>query len=279
MDRFDPDRPDFTPYGFTCVRWQPARMTRFDRHNEIELNLLEQGQLTYLIGGETVVVPAGRLALFWAGLPHRTLEFEGLADYLVVTIPLAWFLQWRLSDHLVQAVLQGEVLLEPDAGQLAADRLRFETWTADLLAGSEERRRIALLELEGRLRRLALSVGEQGAGAAVIDQPLLGRAEAMAAYVAQHFTAPLTADEVGRHVGLHPNYAMVLFRKAFGTTLNRYLTQHRLSHAQRLLVTTSDRILDIAFRSGFGSLSRFNEAFRQSCGCTPGEYRRLHRVP
>jgi AraC-like DNA-binding protein len=37
-------------------------------------------------------------------------------------------------------------------------------------------------------------------------------------------------------------------------------------------------ILNIALSSGFGSLSRFNEAFRQAFGCTPREYRKLHRL-
>ena len=100
----------------------------------------------------------------------------------------------------------------------------------------------------------------------------------MACFIAQNYTQPLTAETIGQHVGLHPNYAMALFQQTFGTTLIKYVTQHRLSHAQRLLVTTKDLIVNIAFGSGFGSLSRFNEAFRQSFGCTPREYRRLHEA-
>ncbi len=98
----------------------------------------------------------------------------------------------------------------------------------------------------------------------------------MACFIAQNYTQPLTAETIGQHVGLHPNYAMSLFQRTFGTTLMRYVTQQRLSHAQRLLLTTRESITNIAFGSGFGSLSRFNEAFRQSFGCTPREYRRLH---
>jgi AraC-like DNA-binding protein len=71
---------------------------------------------------------------------------------------------------------------------------------------------------------------------------------------------------------------MDVFQRTFGTTLLKYVTQHRLSHAQRLLVTTEDLILNIALKSGFGSLSRFNEAFRQAFGCTPREYRRTHCI-
>jgi len=56
MARLDPNRPDFSPYGFSCVRWTPTTMSRCDRHNEIELNLLEGGSLVYLMGGQKVTV-------------------------------------------------------------------------------------------------------------------------------------------------------------------------------------------------------------------------------
>ena len=71
---------------------------------------------------------------------------------------------------------------------------------------------------------------------------------------------------------------MNLFRKAFGTTMTAFITQHRISHAQRLLVTTDDAILDVALASGFQSLSRFNEAFKAACGCSPRDYRKVHRT-
>jgi AraC-like DNA-binding protein len=283
MARFDPSRRDFSPYGFSCVRWTPSAMPRYDRHNEIELNLLERGRLVYLLGGGKVVVPAGRLTVFWAGVAHRILDYERLTDYFVLTIPLAWFLQWRLPDDFTQRLLHGETVMESDEGRLASDRARFELWCEDARVGSEDRRHISLLEVEARLRRLALCMTARlprrsRRSPAVADQRLLSRAEQMAGFIAQNYTQPLTAETISRHVGLHPNYAMALFRQTFGTTLIKYVTEHRLTHAQRLLVTTQDPILHIALNSGFGSLSRFNEAFRQSFGCTPREYRGLHQL-
>jgi len=56
------------------------------------------------------------------------------------------------------------------------------------------------------------------------------------------------------------------------------LTQHRVSHAQRLLATTDDLIIDVALNAGFGSLSRFHDAFKRWCGCPPKQYRKQHRV-
>jgi AraC-like DNA-binding protein len=101
----------------------------------------------------------------------------------------------------------------------------------------------------------------------------------MACCIAQNYTEPLTIDDISREVGLHPNYAMGLFKKTFGTTLIDYLTRHRVSHAHRLLATTDDKIVDVAFSSGFSSISRFNEAFRRACGSSPRDYRKQHELP
>jgi AraC family transcriptional regulator, melibiose operon regulatory protein len=280
MVRFDPTRPDFSPYGFSCVRWTPTTMPRSDRHNEIELNLLESGSLTYLMGGRKVIVPAGRLAVFWAVVPHQVLDFDCPAEYFVMTIPLTWFLQWRLPDHFTQTILHGGTIVEPDEGHLAWDKSRFDQWSKDVVVGSEERCHISLLEIEARLWRLAADLPQRSARKSTpdLDRQHLSRAEEMACFIAQNYTQPLTVEMIAQHVDLHPSYAMTLFQQTFGTTLIKYVTQHRLSNAQRLLVTTMDSILRIALSSGFGSLSRFNEAFRQSFGCTPREYRRLHRL-
>jgi len=96
----------------------------------------------------------------------------------------------------------------------------------------------------------------------------------MASHIALHYAEPLTVEEIGRKAGLHPNYAMNLFRRTFGVTLLQYLTQHRLFHAQRMLATTEALVVDVAFASGFGSLSRFNEAFKRAFGATPREFRK-----
>jgi AraC family transcriptional regulator, melibiose operon regulatory protein len=283
MAHFDPSRPDFAPYGFTCQRWTPTRMRRPDRHNEIEINLLESGSLTYLLGGRRVTIPAGRLAAFWAAIPHQVVEAEGRAAYYVATIPLAWFLQCKFPPNLVQPALHGQILLDPrpDPGDLH----RFKLWLEDLRSEPRKRQRPVFLEMEARLLRLALSLqsnghrarkrSEQAAGAG-LDAGPLSKVEEMAGIIAMHYTERLTIEEIGRRVNLHPNYAMNLFKRAFGTTLIDYLTQHRISHAQRLLATTDEKILAIALDSGFGSVSRFNAAFAQACGCSPREYRNRH---
>jgi AraC family transcriptional regulator, melibiose operon regulatory protein len=284
MVSFDPNRPDFAPYGFTCVRWNPTPMRRPDRHNEVELNFLQSGWVTYLLGGRKVRIEACHLSAFWAALPHQIVEFGPGTAYFVVTLPLPWFLQCRLPDALVQPLLQGQVVTDPTQ-QPAFDTEIFTRWERDLAEAQPERKRAVLLEMEARLLRFAQALTPlRRAEDAGRKRPVplsdggLNKVEQMACFIAQRYTERLTVDEIGRSVRLHPNYAMSLFQKTFGTTLIEYLTQHRVLHAQRLLATTPKKIVDIAFSSGFSSISRFNDAFRRACGCSPREYRRQHEL-
>lgn len=284
MQRFDHSRPDFEPYGFTCELWKAAPMRRPDRHNEIELNLLKGGTLTYLFGGERVTVPDGAMIAFWAAIPHQIIGYSEKPEYYVITIPLAWFLQFRLPTKLVDPLLHGHFLRDPTPRRFDLDFRLCKTWECDLESGRDEPDTAIRLELHARLLRLADAVPTTKRGRnkrrpkAYLGEGGLSKVEHMAAYIAQHYQDSILIEEIATEVGLHPNYAMSLFKKTFNLTINEYLTQHRLSHAQRLLATTDAKIIDIALDAGYPTLSRFYEAFKKSCGCSPSSYRRDHQI-
>jgi AraC family transcriptional regulator, melibiose operon regulatory protein len=281
---FEESRPDFAPYGFTCEIWDAHPMRRADRHNELELNLVESGSLTYLLGGRRVTLRARHLSAFWAATPHQVLRSRDVSFYYVVTVPLAWVLGWGLPEPFVQRLLGGAVVEEPEDGRAELDMMRCAQWHADLSPGQEGGEEVVLLEVKARLLRLAASTRAATRGSG--SQRVLSSAgeagptnvEQMAGFIARHYREPIGLDDVARAIGLNPDYAATLCRKTFGVTPTRLVLQHRIMHAQRELVTSDAKILKVALDAGFGSLSRFNTAFRAVCGCSPREYRRMHRI-
>ncbi|THF71458.1 helix-turn-helix domain-containing protein [Deinococcus sp. Arct2-2] len=262
-------------FGLACWRGQPGAMATFHRHREIELNLVLRGSLTYLIGGRRLTVAAGQLALLWAAMPHRLMSSDHQTDVFWLTVPLGDVLRWHLPPQLVQAMLGGQAVHSEPTD--ASDQGRFEGW-ADLLKhpASAEARRIILLELEARLRRLALNWTASPPTGKPKPLPGIGAAdhvERMAACVAERYQQPLKVAEIAAAAGLHPHYATTLFRAALGVGLSEYLTQSRIAHAQRLLLTTDLPVLDIMHEVGFRSTSRFHEAFVQACGVAPRAFR------
>lgn len=282
LHTFNHARPDLTPYGFTCELWKGSIMRRSDRHNEIELNLMMRGSLTYLIGGRKVSLGQGHLGAFWAALPHQIIGADGRPQYHVVTLPLAWFLQCGLPAVLVDGLLAGRFLTESVAERMELDIGLCRGWAQDLAVPGAQPPPPMMLEMQARLMRFADTLpgapsrrSESGGVAGVANAT---KAERMAGFIARHYSEEVSVEDVAGHVQLHPNYAMALFKQTFRTTLNDYLTHYRIAQAQRLLATTDEKVLHIAFAAGFRTSSRFYDAFRRACGCSPIRYRKEHAV-
>ena len=64
-----------------------------------------------------------------------------------------------------------------------------------------------------------------------------------------------------------------MFRRLTGQTPHRYVLATRLRQVTRRLLTTSDRIIDIATAAGFGDISNFNAVFSQAFGASPTAFR------
>jgi AraC family transcriptional regulator, melibiose operon regulatory protein len=279
---FDHRRPDLTPYGFTCELWKGALMRRPDRHNEIELNLLSRGSLAYLLGGRRVTLREGHLGVFWAALPHQVIGSDGDPEYHVVTVPLAWFLQCRLPEGFVDGLLAGKFLSTSMGDRMVSEAMRCRQWIRDLGEGKGEPPEEFLLELRAWLLRIAKTMPAKGEGARgklrrTESAATAGKAERMAGYIARHHQEHISVEDVAGHVGLHPNYAMTLFKGTFRTTLNEYLTHYRIAQAQRLLSTTDDKVVDVGLEAGFRTVSSFYEAFRKACGTSPSRFRKQQR--
>ncbi len=278
-------KDEYFNFGFSSWHGPPALFERFHRHNEVELGLIEEGSMTYLFGSGKTRIEAGQFTVFWGAIPHQLIQCPRSTIWHWLTIPLAWFLQWQLPEILARKILHGEILFDGGPSRVSADLALFNQWHLDLKENSTERRKLVLLEAEARLRRLAISMTSRKASnkrqrpsLSPMNREGLGKVEKMACFIAEHHTEPLRVAQVSRIAGWHPDYAATLFRKTFRMSLVDYLTEHRVSYAQRLLATTDRKVLDIALEAGFGSPSRFYVVFTRICGQSPKKYRASMRV-
>lgn len=272
---FNEKRSEFKPYGLTCEQWKPDLMRKPDRHNEIEINYFTGGSMTYLFQGSRITIPENSLSLFWGLVPHQIVDFAGSVPYYVMTIPLAQFLEWKLPAFLIDRILKGEVVIENPGEHSSYDEFLFKNWLNDLSEGTDPE--ATLHEMHARLLRLAARVlplkqNERSA----IHRSEINKVEQIALYIAKNYMNPLKVADIGKEVGLHPDYANVIFKKAFDTTINDYIIQERILHAQRKLITSDKKIADIAFECGFNSINRFNAAFRKINSCTPREFQKQY---
>jgi AraC family transcriptional regulator, melibiose operon regulatory protein len=273
LKAFDESRDSFKPYGLTCELWSPGVMKRPDRHNEIELNYFPNGTITYFFQDKKLTIPKKRLAVFWALVPHQIIQVEESSPYYVCTIPFSWFLEWKLPSSFVDRILKGEVVIDESNDFNEYDEFLLTNWVRD--TSDKEASKVILLEIQARLSRMSLHNGITNKSHPLsVNSTDVSKVESIAIYVAQHYSQPLTVSAIGKAVGLHPDYANAIFKKAFGNTLSEYITAERISHAQRKLLSTEKSITEIAFESGFNSIGRFNAAFQKINHCTPRDFRK-----
>lgn len=83
-------------------------------------------------------------------------------------------------------------------------------------------------------------------------------------------------DEVARMLGTNRTYLSQMMRDYYNTTFSTYMNRLRIEEAKSLLhSSTHDKQLklqDIAYKSGFTSISSFNKVFKEQTGMTPSEW-------
>lgn len=274
LNKFNGRREEFRPYGLTCEMWTPCLMPKSDRHNEIEINYFPFGEMTYLFHDCKITIPSKTLSLFWGLVPHQIVCYEGDQPYYVCTIPFTQFLDWKLPALFVDKILKGRVLMEDSEVFSEHDEFLLKNWIEDIRYPKSTE--LILLEMQARLMRMANNLYQERENVFIEDHET-SLVENMAIYIARNYSNSLKMSDIGKAVGLHPDYANSIFKKAFGATLSEYVLEERIAHAQRKLLASNMSITEVAFDCGFNSTSRFNAAFLKMNGCTPREFKKKNQ--
>ncbi len=84
----------------------------------------------------------------------------------------------------------------------------------------------------------------------------------------------LELNKISKSLGVSTGHLIRLFKHYQGLTPVQYLTKLRINNAAELLIKSDMNILDIAYMSGFQSLSNFYRCFKKLTGYAPNEYRK-----
>ncbi|MBB5575494.1 helix-turn-helix domain-containing protein [Rhizobium paranaense] len=259
-------------------RLDVRRMSGPHMHSQVELNYVLDGRITYWFDGRRLQISAGQLCLFWGMIPHQVVEVTEPTNFVCLYVPMSVLVNFNSMSSFRDAVFRGGLIeaLNPRP----PDRDVFLRWREELLSGDPELEQIVRDELVARIRRIARDgwqdLRERSSAIEISrnqDPDRLPRIEKMLRFIAEKALGEISAIDVGLAAGLHPNYAMSIFKKAVGLTINQAITRHRLDTAQSLLISSDLPVAAVAFEAGFGSLSRFYEAFEGRFSTTPAKYR------
>ncbi len=281
------DRPIYQP-GASSVEGLPTALQMFHNHPpvmamphwhaQVEINYIIRGSVHYRMNDHAIQLNAGDMCLFWGGQPHQMDDSSDDSIYAGAHLPLVHFFRMRLPESVPSQLMQGATLVTSATD--AADKENFARWYSYARSGDPVKAEHAVNELLLRIERVgfepykmlpdcrAHSSGEQS------SQQSSRVVARMCDFIAGNFMHDIDSVDIATSAGVHPKYAMNVFKKSTGMTLNNYVSLLRLSYAQAMLLRDGANVLQVAMDSGFGSLSAFNKSFRNIAGMSPSDFRR-----
>jgi AraC-like DNA-binding protein len=270
------------PTELSMFHASPLIMRAAHWHAQVEVNFIVRGWAHYKMSRHEVRFNQGDLALFWGGLPHCLDDASEDLIYAGGHLPLVHFFRLRLPSDVQSRLMQGATLVTQATD--ASDPVNFARWNNYARSGDPMKASVAVDELLLRIERVRFDSYSVVPGADVVGDaggldhhtsPIVVR---ICDFIADNFREEIDSADIASAAHIHPKYAMNVFKKSTGMTLNDYVNLMRLSYAQALLMQDDANVLQVAMDSGFGSLSAFNKSFRKIAGMSPTDFRRDGRA-
>ncbi|HHV98927.1 MAG TPA: AraC family transcriptional regulator [Clostridiaceae bacterium] len=94
-------------------------------------------------------------------------------------------------------------------------------------------------------------------------------------YIEENYHKDITLKSVASASGFSEYYFSRLFKEVTEKNFCSYLKELRVKKAEKLLADSDMLITQVAYASGFKSITSFNRTFKEIKGCTPTEYKKM----
>lgn len=210
-----------------------------------------------------------------ARMEPKTLKcFAGLCDSAVPV---------RVGENLVAFLQTGQILLhqpsQHEFTKLTRDLINMgvETDLKRLEEAYFQTRVLGRKQYEAMLRLLTVFAqhlstlsNQLMVSATPVESPQVSRAKL---FIAQHQDEGVSLRQVAAAVNMSAFYFCKMFKQATGLTFTDYLARTRIEKVKNLLLNPHKRISEVAYETGFQSLSQFNRVFRRVTGQSPTVWR------
>ncbi|WP_164473086.1 AraC family transcriptional regulator [Clostridium sp. E02] len=135
-----------------------------------------------------------------------------------------------------------------------------------------------MLEASGILYNLLIQIGCD------LTTPMTGKItkineklDRVIDYIKENFNKEITLLDLADIAGVSSSYLCRIFKQTYQVTPFTYTIQYRICAAKERIISDPEKsIKSIAYETGFSDCSYFGALFRDSVGCSPGEFRMLY---
>ncbi|HVW99314.1 MAG TPA: AraC family transcriptional regulator [Candidatus Babeliaceae bacterium] len=252
-------------------------------HPELELTYISRGTGTRYIGDNIETFSEEDLVLVGSNLPHLwkndEIYYKGNPYLKARAIVIQFgdsFLGnaiWELSEMkkiklLIKNARQG-IKIENNTQKKIAPIMQ------EMIDQSGAERIISLLMIlyiisEAKDTKLlsskAFSYNSTQAG--------LERINSVFAFIFEKFSENITLNQISDVANMSPTAFCRYFKSHTNKSFSLFLIETRIHHSCKLIMNEEMKLSEIAFKSGFNSLSYFTKQFKKVTGLTPLEYKK-----
>ena len=254
-------------------------------HPELELVYIVRGNGNCFIGDAIEGFGPGTLVLLGSNLPHSWIndqKYFQVESKLVAESMAIHFLPEFLKVHLREV---------PEFNQIGQfmEKAKVGVWFGDETTRSAVRllnkmkglKEFDRLLLFLRILRLLSEASDirllSSAGYLAMFRETNDRLGRVHEYLMNNFTRDISLERVAEIALMNKSAFCRYFKKATKKNFSQYLNEIRIGFACRLLQENGESaISEIAFESGYNTLSNFNRQFKIITGHTPSAYLRRH---
>jgi len=244
------------------------QLSNLHYHDEVELLACKDGVISAVIDNVKYTVRDGEVLFLNARVPHETFCEKDGSQSMFIQFRIESFLQnpsENLSKYLAylrrnttrSVHLIKDPIIINSMCSILDEQQKKQSGYANLIYANVH-------TICGMLTRENVF-----SDSTKTDIPSLQKLLPALAYIDENYFTELSLENVSAASGLNKYYFCRLFKKACGIGFSEYLNLVRVSKAEKMLRKTDKTVLEIAFDTGFSSVSYFNSIFRKYKGCTP----------
>ena len=276
------------PVPIQCIRMKQKNIKQnliFHYHDYLELLFGVSGSAKAYVGTESYDLGAGDMVLVGNDVFHEVTGNGDDSVYIVVKfLPSVLFAESQtLSEYtyarlLLQHLRGGKIYFRAD--ELADTPI--SSLFANLIREWDEGHFGYELSLRADVTSIVLHIIRKWLAA----DPTLAEYSMTAAqselirnaisYVELNF-ADATEADCARELGVSSAYLSRVFKKGMKISFSSFVNDIKLKNAEKLLLSDSASMTEIAERVGFSTVAYFISCFRQKYRVTPNRYRKLLR--
>lgn len=240
-------------------------------HPQYEIIHLISGRFDVMLNDREYIMKQGEAIFVPSGIMHGGTPEDAEYECLVFETD-AFLRKSMMSDERAAEIISNLRQPSPTVlSQSIAARELTERIFDELRSRKGGYRLIvqgAVMQLFGELSRIEASGGE------VRDKRKLRSLKSALGYIEEHYSEPVTLDDIAAASGMNSRYLCRVFRDMTHRTPIDYLNYYRIECACEQIASTNDSMTDIALSCGFCDLSYFIKVFKKYKDVTPFAYGR-----